>query len=503
VSSSSAGQLVAPRPAAARRRVARPATDAAPRLWAWWVWVLVVAAVLATSIWFVHWSGMRPSFDPFGWLAWGHQIVYGRLNLNAAPSWKPLPFIFTVPFALFGGTSVSMWSVTSTAGTIFMGVFAFRIAFRLGRQAIGEDAGRWGLAAVWIGALVAGVGVLGMEGLPKLTYIANSDQLNTALVLAAIDAHVSRRPRLAYVVLFVASLGRPEVWLFSGLYGLWLIWKVPGARTLAVGGWVLILAAWYVPDLIWAKSINQASLLDLNKNTACHTGRVVCVAGRWANLYEWPMQAAALIGVAIGLARRDRAILWMFAASLLWVLVEIAFALHGFSTVYRYLMESAAVMIVIAGYGVSQLLAGLPGLLARRPPRRVLIAAGAIVVVGLAVAEAPFLHVRGFDWKVGADHARAEGVVNRNLSRAVALAGGPKAILACGPVAALNSHQSQLAWAMNLNVAPVLFKPALLKRVHRRMVLFTQDGNGWQVRAYNMPASIAARCARTADVHVA
>jgi hypothetical protein len=503
VSSSSAGPLVAPRPAAARRHGARPATDAAPRLWAWWVWLLVIAGVLAASIWFVHWSGMRPSFDPFGWLVWGHQIIYGRVNLNAAPSWKPLPFLFTVPFALFGQTSVSMWSVTSTAGTIFMGVFAFRIAFRLGRQAIGEDAGRWALAAVWVGALVAGVGVLGMEGLPKLTYIANSDQLNTALVLAAIDAHVSRRPRLAYVVLFAAALGRPEAWPFVFLYGVWLAWKVPGSRVLVVGGWVALLLAWYLPDYFWAKSISQAGKLDLNKGTACQSDKVVCVAGRWANLYEWPMQAAALIGVAIGLARRDRAILWMFAAALLWVIVEIAFALHGFSAVYRYVMESAAVMIVIAGYAVSQLLTGLPGLLNRQSSRRMLIGAGAIVCVGLAVAEAPFLHVRGFDWKVGADHARAEGVVNRNLSRAVAAAGGPKAILACGPVAALNSHQSQLAWAMNLNVAPVLFNPARLKRGHTQMVLFLQDGSGWTVRAYNMPPAIAARCAKRVDVHVA
>jgi hypothetical protein len=55
---------------------------------------------------------------------------------------------------------------------------------------------------------------------------------------------------------------------------------------------------------------------------------------------------------------------------------------------------------------------------------------------------------------------------------------------------------------MNLNVAPVLFNVAPLKRAHTRMVLFTQRGSGWQVRAYNMPAAIAARCARTVDVHV-
>ena len=209
-----------PSPSAGPRTRARAdAPDsAAPALWPWWMWPLMLAAVIAASIWFVHWSGMRPSFDPFGWLTWGHQLLYGGLDLNAAPSWKPLTIIFTLPFSLFGGTSVSMWSVTSTAGTLLMGVFAARIVYRLTDDVRARpDAGRWVIAAAWIGALFAGVGVLGMAGLPKLTYIANSDQLNTALVLAALDAHLSRRPRLAYVVLFLAALGRPEVWALSGL----------------------------------------------------------------------------------------------------------------------------------------------------------------------------------------------------------------------------------------------------------------------------------------------
>jgi hypothetical protein len=339
-----------------------------------------------------------------------------------------------------------------------------------------------------------------MEGLPKLTYIANSDQLNTALVLAAIDAHVSRRPRLAYVVLFLAALGRPEVWAFSVLYGAWLIWKVPGARLLALGGWVLIVLAWYVPDAVWANSLNQAAKLDYDKAKACHADQAVCVAGRWANLYEWPMQAAALIGVAIGLLRRDRAIVGLVALALLWVLVEIAFSYHGFSAVYRYLMESAAVMIVVAGWAVVQLLTGLPGVLPGGRSPRLLRIAGPLVVLVLLLALAPDAHDRGFRWKDGADHARAEGVVNRNLSRAVTLAGGARAILACGPVAALNSHQSQLAWAMGINVANVFYNPPLLKRIHKRMVLFTQQGDGWRVRAYNVPAPLAGRCAHTVDV---
>jgi hypothetical protein len=445
--------------------------------------------VIGLSIWFVHWSGMRPSFDPFGWLTWGHQIDYGRLDLNAAPSWKPLTVIFTIPFALFGGTAVSMWSVTAAAGTLLMGVFAARIVYRLTDDVRSRpDAGRWVTVAAVLGALFAGIGVLGMAGLPKLTYIANSDQLNTALVLAAIDAHLSRRPRLAYAALFAASLGRPEVWALTGLYGLWLIWKVPGTRLLVIGGWVLIIAACYVPDYIWANSINEASKLDLNKASACTDNNLVCVVRRWGpNLYAWPMGVAALIGVVAAIVARNGRVLLLIGAALVWLVVEIAFAYKGLSAVSRYLMESTAVMVVVAGWGIAELLAGLPGVLRRAPVRAVQVV-GVLVLIGLLVGVEPSAHVRLYKWRNGANHARAEGVVNTNMARAVAAAGGPSRILACGKPAALNQHQSQLAWALGLNVAKVLFNPPLLKRIHTDMVLFTQAGNGWTVKAYNAPA---------------
>ena len=497
----------APNPGAPTSRTparvdAGPGPGPAPALWPWWVWPLVLAAVIAASIWFVHWSGMRPSFDPFGWLTWGHQLLYGRLDLNAAPSWKPLTIIFTLPFSLFGGTSVSMWSVTSTAGTLLMGVFAARIVYRLTDDVRARpDAGRWVIAAAWIGALFAGIGVLGMAGLPKLTYIANSDQLNTALVLAAIDAHLSRRPRLAYLTLFLASLGRPEVWALSGVYGLWLIWKVPGTRILVVGGWVLIIAAWYVPDYVWANSINEASKLDLNKASACTGNSVVCVIRRWGpNLYAWPMGVAALIGLVAALVSRNRRVLLLLGTVAVWLIVEIAFAYKGLSAVSRYLMESTAVMVVVAGWGIAELLSGLPGVLRRAPVRAVQIV-GVLVLLGLLVGFEPSAHVRLYKWRDGADHARAEGRVNVNMSRAVAAAGGPAHILACGRPAALNQHQSQLAWALNLNDANVLFNPPLLKRLHTNFVLFTQAGQRWTVKAYNVPANAPGYCATLGTRH--
>jgi len=34
----------------------------------------------------------------------GHQTLAGNLNTNAAPSWKPLPYLFTVPYAISATT---------------------------------------------------------------------------------------------------------------------------------------------------------------------------------------------------------------------------------------------------------------------------------------------------------------------------------------------------------------------------------------------------------------
>ena len=496
--SSSYQTLIAPRQV---RRDHRGAGDerlgSGPGLWPWWVWVLVVVAVIAASTVFVVTTGMRPSFDPFGWLAWGHQIIYGHLDLNAAPSWKPLPVIFTLPFALLGSASVELWSIVATAATIAMGVCAARIAYRL--SGVG-DGSRWPVAAAWIGALFAGVGVLGMEGLPKWTLIANADQFIVALVLAAVDAHFSRRPRLAYVILFLAALGRPEAWFMAGVYGIWLMWRVPHTRLLVLGGWVLILLCWLIPDALAAKSVLEAGKLNLDQKTEIHGNKVIGVFARWAGLYEWPMQTAALLGVALALVRRDRRVLGVLGVGLFWLAIEIAFAYHGFSAVPRYLYPAAAVMIVIAGIGVAWLLRGLPGVARGRTGARVAAVAGPLVVVGLLVAIAPFAHRRAYRWKVGVAHAYSEGVVNRRLSAAVNLAGGPRAILACGPVAALNQHQSQLAWAMNINVAQVFYNPKLLISIHMRMVLFTQHGSGWKVQPYNVPADIASRCSRTVSV---
>ena len=92
---------------------------------------LIAIAVLLLATLFVVWARTRPGFDPYGWLVWGRQTLNGALDTNAAPSWKPLPYLFTLPYALFGHYQLWLWMITSVAISLSGVVFAARIAYRL------------------------------------------------------------------------------------------------------------------------------------------------------------------------------------------------------------------------------------------------------------------------------------------------------------------------------------------------------------------------------------
>ena len=62
---------------------------------------------------------------------WGYQTLHRSLDLGGAPSWKPLPYLFTVPFALFGHYQLWLWMITAASVALAGPVFAARIAFRL------------------------------------------------------------------------------------------------------------------------------------------------------------------------------------------------------------------------------------------------------------------------------------------------------------------------------------------------------------------------------------
>jgi hypothetical protein len=482
-----------PTPAGDERETGSPRSPAGSRLPVAG-WVIAAAAAVVGAIVFVAATGMRPGFDPFGWMVWGHQVLYGSLNTSGAPSWKPLTFLFTLPYALFGHTQVWLWSVTSVTGTIAAGVFAGRLAYRLTGPVLPNRR-----FAPFVAGAFAGVAVMGIQTWPHLVLIANSDPLVVALLLAAIDAHLGGHRRWAFAALVFASLDRPESWAFAGCYGIWLFWTDRRARPAVLLVLLLIPAIWFVIPGLTSKSWFSAGDLALNQQTAIHGSKIVGVLRRWRNLYELPMQLAFLAGVAVAIWRRDRRVLGVAATALVWVVVEIAFALHGWSAASRYLIEPAAVCIVVAAALLGQLLGGAPWTEQMSVPAWVAPAfrwGGPVLVVVLAVALIPSARLRIHDWRYDLPLAHASGRQNRRLVAVVDRLGGGAVIRSCGHPATIPGTQSTLAWAVGLNVGNVANH--IGRAIHKGLpvVAFTPHDHGWHVRVYNQPAAQAARCAR-------
>ena len=130
--------------------------------------------------------------------------------------------------------------VTSTAAAFAAPVFAGRIAYRLTGPAPGRP------YAPIAASLFAGLGVLGLEPWWHMVLIASSDPMVVALCLAAIDFHLGKRSRSAFVLVVLASLGRPETWPFALAYAVWAWRAVPAMRVMLVAGILIVPAGWFV-----------------------------------------------------------------------------------------------------------------------------------------------------------------------------------------------------------------------------------------------------------------
>lgn len=455
-------------------------------------WLLVICVLIAISTAIVVASGMRPGYDAFGWLVWGHQVLHWNLNTDGAPSWKPLPFLFTLPFALAGSGQVWLWMVTAVAFALGGCVFAARIAYKL----TGPSPER--PYAPWVAGALAGAGVLGLDTYSHEVLIANSDPMMVTLCLAAIDFHLDRRPRLAFTMLVLASLGRPEAWVFTGLYALWAWWAIPSMRAMTVVGIAVIPALWFsVPALTskdWFIS-GDLALRSVNPVNVIHGSKILGVISRFRGLAAPPIQVAALVGLVIAAVRRDRVTLALAAAGCLWIALEIGLALHGWSAASRYLFEPAAVMVVIAGSAVGRILAYVPPGRSSMVRAAVTVTSVALVAL-LAVVLIPTARQRARTVHTDLDQARFAGTQIVRLQAVVATAGGPARIRACGQPVTQVGLQSKVAWATGLNVGEVGFKPGRAIDSGKAIVFFKPHLGGWQVRPIHMPASVAGRCNR-------
>jgi hypothetical protein len=456
--------------------------------------VLALGALLAVL------CRARPAYDAFGWLVWGRQTLHGDLNLNGAPSWKPLTFIFTLPYALTGrNVALWMWIITACAGAVTAPLMAGRIAFRLSPR--GE-----GRMPAWLPPLLAALFAAGATatmtvaakstplsmGLLRQVLIVTSDPLVLALWLGAVDFHISRRYGWALGLLWLVALGRPEAWLFLGGYALWLWLTAPRLRRWVALAVLSMPVAWFLAPGLTSHSWMSASDLDMNQPTAIVGNKITGVLTRVRTLSGQVVQIEVGVSILLALLRRDRATLGLLGLAIVWTAVEIAFALHGLSAVQRYMIEAGAPLAIIGGVGVAHALT--LGSSQRGRVRLPLSLAGAVAVLALLVALVPFAHrsvngARAVISNQALNTAELDG-----LDALMAKTGGPGRVLACGaPVTSLG-WQSGLAWQLGLDVAAVGFAPVPDYQT-QPIVSFKRTASTWTIQLHNTPASLAARCA--------
>ena len=457
-------------------------------------WALA-GVLVVLSIILVLYARTRPSYDAYGWMVWGYQTLHGSLDLGGAPSWKPVPFLFTVPFALAGHYQLWLWMITACAVALAGPVFAGHIAFRLTGGAQARE-GQEPLVryAPLAAAVFAGAAVLGLEDYFHYILSSQSDPMLVTFVLAGIDMFLLRRYRWALWLGVLAALGRPEVWPFLGLFMLWAWFKVPRMRWMLVAGVTLIAFMWFgIPTITNGRPDIAGQLAKLSPRALRH-GRLFGTVGRFTELEYLPVWIAALCAVAWAVLRRRWVVLFLAAGTVGWVIVEIAFAYHGWPALPRYMFEAAAIGAVLAGVAVGWTLSELPRI-RRGLPRW----AGVPVVVVLVAALIPGAVARIRTERRDLRHERGRTHQIAALQSTTDALGGARHIQNCGQPVTNVGYVSAMAWLYHINVGFVGGLQQHVEAIQLRepipKVLFTPlVRGGWAVHPWHTRPQQVARC---------
>jgi hypothetical protein len=437
-------------------------------------WVLTAIGLLIVSLGIVLYARARPGYDPYGWLVWGKLTIHLKLDTNGAPSWKPLPYLFTVPYAVFGHYALWLWMVTSVAISLSGLIFAWRIAFRL---TYSRPERRY---ASYVAGLFAAAFLFAMQDpVGNFSYVhyvlsAESDTMIVSLCLLAIDLHLSDRHKAAFWIWWLAALGRPEVWPFYGLAGVWLWWKVPSYRRWLYLSLALLAFLWFGIPGLSSKSLLTAGNIAENSPRAIHGNKISGVISRFHELLPNTIWVLAVLTVVWAAWRRRTAILVLAGGAVLWVLIEIAFALHGFPAVPRYMFEAGAVVGILAAVFIGRVVHELPGLISES-------------MFGAAHRQYRLEHK-------DLSQQRARTVLIDHLSGVVRTLGASN-MFACGQPNIPIGYQSVFAWYAGVKTG-VLYvsRPYIAKHPHPLVNVYPIAGAGWRVVPSLVDPAHAAVC---------
>jgi hypothetical protein len=313
-----------------------------------------------------------PNYDSYYSLLWGQEALHGTMphfQGFRVPTEHPLAIAAGALLSLFGKGADRLWIALTFASFMAM-IWGM---YRLGRTAFTPLVG---LIAAALLLTRFDFGFLAARGYIDIPYMA------LVIWAAALEAAQPRRGGPVWVMLALAGMLRPEAWLLTGLYFLWMAWPASWpqrfryAALAAVGPLVWAGTDWIVTgDPTFSLSYTSSSAEELGRQRTL-SELPSAVPLFFENIVKTPVLIASLIGLFIGVALspRDAAMpLALLAAGIgTFLLIGIA----GLSVIERYLIVPALALIVFAAVTFGGFSMLRPGTLVRR-----LWALGALALV--------------------------------------------------------------------------------------------------------------------------
>ena len=385
----------------------------------------LVAAVALAAVALVAFAAVPAysAFDSIYSLAWGQDILHGRLpsfDAYRAPTQHPLWVALTTVLALFGEDGSRLVVGVCVAGFVALVVGGFRLA-----EAIFGEVVAWVFALLLVSRL--DYGFLAARGFIDVPFLA------LVVWAAALEAEKPQRGGAVWVLLAAAGLLRPEAWLLAGAYAVYLALAGRRLPRPAEVAWVV------VPPAIWMGSdwlVTGDPMYSSNYTTrsALSLGRQVPIEQLPERLLKFmndltklPVLAAGVLGLVLAF----RLVPWrrLLVPSFLLVFgiaTFLALSIRGFAVINRYLVVSALALTLFAAFT----LGGFAVMEGRA--RRAWAAASAVVVllgVGWTVSKFSAEHIR---WEL-----QSRQVIHDDMVRLLADPEVRRA-RACGPVTVPN-----------------------------------------------------------------
>jgi hypothetical protein len=332
---------------------------------------LAAGAVLGVAVFLIR--PTFPNYDSYYDLVWGKALAHGHLpdyDVLRSPTPHPLAEALGAFLTLFGGAADRIFVLLTIASLLGLLVCVFRIAQLL------------------LGTLIASVAVLVLLTRTDLDFYAMRAVVDVPFLLlvfwaALLELKQPRRGLPVLGLLALAGLLRPEAWVFSGIYLLWLAPALSRRELVGYAGFVALAPLlWVASD--WIVTGHPLHSLTSTRQVAGQFGRqrsvptAVWLVPTYLGANEKILNVGAGgLGclLAIYLLRRRVALPAALMAIGLGMFLLIAAA--GLSVIPRYV----AVPSILLNVGVAVALLGWT--LVQEPRARLVAVAIAVVSLGL------------------------------------------------------------------------------------------------------------------------